>query len=130
MCIDGMENVRVMGNSLCGGVDSGVPKAVKIALYPSLTEVSLSKMSKLEEWVKTVMGRGANGQRVFPKLESLKIEEFSMLRKIPNCSFPCLKKLEIRDMESSMILESVSTNSLNNGQQVEGNQGYVQIYGL
>ncbi|KAK1364428.1 putative disease resistance protein RGA3 [Heracleum sosnowskyi] len=103
MRIEGMENVKVMGSDLSGGVDSGVPKAVTTTLYPSLTQLYLWGLPKLEEWVETVIS-------AFPKLESLKIRGCPRLRKIPNNSFPSLKKVEIWDMESSMILESLSTN--------------------
>ncbi|KAK1364492.1 putative disease resistance protein RGA3 [Heracleum sosnowskyi] len=103
MYIRGMENVKVMGSDLSGGVDSGVPKAVTTTLYPSLTQLYLWGLPKLEEWVETVIS-------VFPKLESLYIWECPRLRKIPNNSFPSLKGLKIWGLESSMILESLSTN--------------------
>ncbi|KAK1364451.1 putative disease resistance protein RGA3 [Heracleum sosnowskyi] len=103
MRIEGMENVKVMGSDLSGGVDSGVPKAVTTTLYPSLTQLYLWGLPKLEEWVETVIS-------AFPKLESLKIRGCPRLRKIPNNCFPSLKKLKIKDLESSMILESLSTN--------------------
>ncbi|KAK1364433.1 putative disease resistance protein RGA3 [Heracleum sosnowskyi] len=68
MYIRGMENVKVMGSDLSGGISA------------------------------------------FPKLERLFIRECPRLRKIPNNSFPSLKKVEIWGLESSMILESLSTN--------------------
>ncbi|KAK1364498.1 putative disease resistance protein RGA3 [Heracleum sosnowskyi] len=103
MRIYGMENVKVMGSDLSGGVDSGVPKAVTTTLYPSLIKLTLRRLPKLEEWVET-------GISVFPKLESLCIRGCRRLRKIPNISFPSLKRLTISGLESSMILESLSTN--------------------
>ncbi|KAK1370053.1 hypothetical protein POM88_036145 [Heracleum sosnowskyi] len=100
---------KVLGNDLCGGVDSGVPKVVA-TMYPSLTKLFLSKLPKLEEWVETVIGTGSNGQSLFPKLESLEIEYCPRLRKIPNSCFPSLKVLKIEELESNMILETMSRN--------------------
>ncbi|KAK1364368.1 hypothetical protein POM88_039929 [Heracleum sosnowskyi] len=103
MSIEGMKNVKVMGSDFSGGVDSGVPKAVTTTLYPSLIKLTLGRLPKLEEWVETVIS-------VFPKLERLFIRGCPRLRKIPNNSFPSLKGLVIKNLESSMILESLSTN--------------------
>ena len=42
-CISGMENVKVVGNDFCGS-----QKAVTSTLYPSLRELHLEDMPKLE----------------------------------------------------------------------------------
>ncbi|KAL1809358.1 hypothetical protein ACET3Z_026348 [Daucus carota] len=64
----------------------------------------LANIRKLEEWVEGVI----SNQSAYSTLESLKIKRCPRLRKIPSSCFPSLKVLEIEDLESSNILESMS----------------------
>ncbi|XP_063936993.1 uncharacterized protein LOC135147693 [Daucus carota subsp. sativus] len=77
-------------------------------MYPSLMTITLYRLEKLEEWAEEAMSTGSNDQSVFPKLESLEITYCPRLRKIPNSCFPSLKELKITDLDSSVILETMS----------------------
>ncbi|KAL1809357.1 hypothetical protein ACET3Z_026347 [Daucus carota] len=104
--IEKMENVKVTGNDLCGGL-SRAPKAVTTTMYPSVTKLILRRLPKLEEWVEDVFSKGGKDQIVFPKLEKLEISDCPRLRKILNSCFPSLKELRIANSESNMILETM-----------------------
>ncbi|XP_017218354.2 putative disease resistance protein RGA4 isoform X1 [Daucus carota subsp. sativus] len=104
--IDRMENVKVIGNDLCGG-QSLAQKAVTAALYPSMTTLILRRLPKLEEWVEDFLSKGGKDQIVFPKLERLEIFYCPRLRKILNSCFPSLKDLSITYSESNLILETM-----------------------
>ncbi|WOH09358.1 hypothetical protein DCAR_0728815 [Daucus carota subsp. sativus] len=117
--ISSMENVKVIGSDIWGGVgssgtefsESGAPETVT-TMYPSLTELILQDLPKLEEWLEPVVSSGSEDQRallVFPKIEILVILNCPNLRRIPRNCFTFLKELVISDLDSSnMILESVS----------------------
>ncbi|KAK1364589.1 hypothetical protein POM88_040150 [Heracleum sosnowskyi] len=102
-----MENVKVMGNNLCGGLDRAVPKIVT-TMYPSFTKLSLCSLPKLEEGVEAHFSTDGTYQCVFLKLEMMDIMYCPRLRKIPNSCFPSLKRLDIMNLESNMVLENVS----------------------
>ena len=105
--LQGMENLKVMGNYLLESLDSAATKTVT-TMYPSLMTITLYRLEKLEEWTEEVMSTGSHDQSVFPKLESLEITYCPRLRKIPNSCFPSLKELKITDLDSSVILETMS----------------------
>ncbi|WOH09430.1 hypothetical protein DCAR_0728887 [Daucus carota subsp. sativus] len=103
ICIEKMENVKVIGNNLCGGLNLA-QKPDTAAMYPSVTKLILRKLPKLEEWVEDIFSKD---QTVFPKLEKLEISDCPRLRKILNSCFPSLKDLSITNSESNMILETM-----------------------
>nr|XP_017215562.1 PREDICTED: putative disease resistance protein RGA1 [Daucus carota subsp. sativus] len=174
IAIDGMRNVRVVGDDFCGGQSvfpqlerlkiencarlrkilpscfpslkqlffwqlpnleeweaavistavssqSGFPKLESLEIwrcprlrkilsscFPSLKQLYFRELPNLEEWEAAVIGTGVSSQSGFPKLESLEILECPRLRKIPNSYFPSLKKLELTDLESDMMLGTMS----------------------
>ncbi|KAK1402000.1 hypothetical protein POM88_001605 [Heracleum sosnowskyi] len=116
--INGMIIAKVIGSDICGGQgrgsielsESGAEKTVT-TLYPSLTKLILRGLPRVEEWIEPVMckdGEDQGNMLVFPKLEVLEIISCSKLTKIPSSCFPSLKKLEIKDLDSSVILETMS----------------------
>ncbi|KAK1364449.1 hypothetical protein POM88_040010 [Heracleum sosnowskyi] len=110
MKIKNMYSAKVIGSNVCGCIDTRAPKTVT-TLYPSLTKLTLHNMTKLEEWLEPVMsteGEDVSTVLSFPELEVLMIKDCPSLRKIPNSCFPSLKKLKIRDLQSSMIVEMMS----------------------
>ncbi|WOH09406.1 hypothetical protein DCAR_0728863 [Daucus carota subsp. sativus] len=120
--IDGMANVRVVGDDFCSGQSvfpqleeleiRDCPKLRKIlpVCFPSLKQVTFVELPNLEEWEAAVISTGASSQSEFPKLESLEFWRCPRLRKIPNSSFPSLKQLQITHLKSDMILGNMSRN--------------------
>ncbi|KAL8119167.1 putative disease resistance protein RGA4 [Apium graveolens] len=113
-----MNNVKVIGSDFCGSISSdeisgsGPEKNVK-TMYPSLTKLILWDLPNLEEWLEPVMSTGVEDQRtilIFPKVEVLTVGSCSKFSRIPSKSFMSLKSLEIMNLDSSSILETMSRN--------------------
>uniref|UniRef100_A0A6N2MPA5 AAA+ ATPase domain-containing protein n=1 Tax=Salix viminalis TaxID=40686 RepID=A0A6N2MPA5_SALVM len=83
--MSGMGTVKCIGNEFYSSSGrAGV-------LFPALKELTLSKMSGLEEW----MVPGGEGDQVFPCLEKLRIEECGKLKSIPICGLSSLVEFVI-----------------------------------
>ncbi|KAK1364508.1 putative disease resistance protein RGA3 [Heracleum sosnowskyi] len=120
MKINGMTSVKVIGTDFYGvlGSDSsesserGVIQTVT-TMYPSMKKLLLLDLPKLKEWLEPVTSTGHEDQStmlVFPILEELYIRNCPRLTRIPRICFSSLKKLEITNLYSSMILETLSRN--------------------
>ncbi|WOG90706.1 hypothetical protein DCAR_0309950 [Daucus carota subsp. sativus] len=116
--ISGMDNVKFISSHLCGGqgsirseLDENGAEETVATMYPSLKNLYLWDMPKLEEWVDPSMdtsGEDPHNVLAFPKLEMLVIQRCSKLTRIPSSCFPLMKTLHITDLDSSKLLESLS----------------------
>ncbi|XP_017217286.2 putative disease resistance protein RGA4 [Daucus carota subsp. sativus] len=114
MDINGMDALRVIGSHFYGGLGRGSSEFSEscTTIYPSLTRLILWDLPKLEEWLEPLVNTYNEEQgpvQVFPKLEVLEIVSCSKLRRIPKSCFLSLKELEIKNLDSSKILETMST---------------------
>nr|XP_017217964.1 PREDICTED: putative disease resistance RPP13-like protein 1 [Daucus carota subsp. sativus] len=103
MKIVGMDNLRV--------IKSNFDQATNLVrtLYPSLTKLILRGLTRLEEWLEPVTSTEDQTRFVsFPKLEVLDIKRCSKLTRISSSCFPSLKELGISNLDSGVILETMS----------------------
>ncbi|KAK1364472.1 NB-ARC domain-containing protein [Heracleum sosnowskyi] len=104
------ESVGSSGNSELG--ECG-PKEKVSTMYPSLTKLILWDLPKLEEWLEPVTHTGVEDQHtvlIFPKVEVLTVGSCSKFSRIPSNSFTSLKRLEIINLDSSILLDTMSRN--------------------
>ncbi|KAL1809334.1 hypothetical protein ACET3Z_026324 [Daucus carota] len=94
--IEGMRNLRVVGDDFCGGQ----------SVFPQLERLNIENCPRLRKILPSCTG--VSSQSEFPKLEILKITNCPRLRKIPKSCFPSLKNLVITDLESDMMLGTMS----------------------
>ncbi|KAK1364475.1 hypothetical protein POM88_040036 [Heracleum sosnowskyi] len=113
MEIKGMDNAKIIRCDICRGLRSSTSDLndslaanTITTIYPSLTNLTLWNLPKLEEWQEPLVSTDQSTVLVFPKLEVLEIVSCSKLRRIPSSSFPSLKKLIIR--HNSLILGMIS----------------------
>ncbi|KAL3641606.1 hypothetical protein CASFOL_012421 [Castilleja foliolosa] len=88
-----LTNVKYIRSSFYGNID----KYGNVE-FPALESLGLWYMPNLKEWNDDVV--------VYPRLKHLKIVRCMKLTRAPS-HFPCLEKLDIYDMESSLALESI-----------------------
>lgn len=118
--INGMSNVKVIGTDFYGvfsricseSSERGAIQTVT-TMYPSMKKLLLLGLPKLKEWLEPVTSTGREDQStmlVFPVLEELCIRNCPRLTRIPRICFPSLKKLEVTNLYSSIILETMGRN--------------------
>ncbi|WOG90739.1 hypothetical protein DCAR_0309983 [Daucus carota subsp. sativus] len=117
--IEGMDNVKVISSHLCGGRqgsisgelnDDGAEETV-LTMYPSLKNLSLNNMPKLEEWLDPATDTSdedRNNVLAFSELVELIIWGCPKLTRIPGSCYPLMKTLKIKDLDNSKLLESMS----------------------
>ncbi|KAL3641599.1 hypothetical protein CASFOL_012414 [Castilleja foliolosa] len=86
-------NVKFIRSSFYGNIDK-----YGNVVFPMLERLELKYMPNLKEWNDDVV--------VYPRLKYLKIVRCMQLTRAPS-HFPCLERLEIYIMESSLALESI-----------------------
>ncbi|KAL7090730.1 hypothetical protein ACP275_12G059100 [Erythranthe tilingii] len=103
-------NVRSIGSSFYRIDDKFVSKNTLPNVFPALERLELREMSELLEWLEVELPSPTpeNDQLpvVFPRLEYLGIEDCRQLKSAPS-HFPCLKELEIGEVESELPLASI-----------------------
>ncbi|KAM7469263.1 hypothetical protein LguiA_007446 [Lonicera macranthoides] len=96
--IIGMGDVKVIGaefygkHTAGGGASSSSSRAAEVSMFPTLRELTLRQMPRLEKWLEAV--QQSSSMSVFPWLEKLKIRMCSSLITVPN-HFPSVRELII-----------------------------------
>nr|XP_017217658.1 PREDICTED: putative disease resistance protein RGA4 [Daucus carota subsp. sativus] len=106
MKLEKLYNLRIIGSHVGLASNGGAAENVT-TMYPSLTELRLWHLPKLEEWVEPDMSRDHISVQVFPKLAVLFMHSCPNLSWMPDSCFPSLKELTITN--SKMIPEAMST---------------------
>ncbi|KAK1364176.1 putative disease resistance protein RGA3 [Heracleum sosnowskyi] len=112
MEIRSMNIVKVIGSRTSEFSKNGTSRTVT-TMFPSLTNLRLWNLPKLEEWLEPVMSTDHENQStviVFPKLEVLRINSCSKLTNIMSSYLSSLKKLIMHNLDCITILEKLSRN--------------------
>ncbi|KAL0395974.1 UNVERIFIED_CONTAM: putative disease resistance protein RGA3 [Sesamum calycinum] len=72
--------------------------------FPALGRFILHSMTNLEEWIEMSSDNSYQIVNAFPRLECLKISHCPNISRFPSHGFPCLKELEINDVERGGLL--------------------------
>ncbi|KAL0283406.1 UNVERIFIED_CONTAM: putative disease resistance protein RGA3, partial [Sesamum angustifolium] len=74
--------------------------------------ISDQRMTYLEEWIEMSSNYSYQAVNAFPRLEHLIIDVCPNISRFPSHGFPCLKKLEINDVErGGLLLDGISNNN-------------------
>ncbi|KAK6161570.1 hypothetical protein DH2020_004951 [Rehmannia glutinosa] len=113
-----LTNVRSIGSSFYGiescstpsSSNIGVRKKDTVIVFQALERLELSDMPNLTQWVEVELPIAAKTQvyqvMVFPCLDYVKIDNCRLLTSAPS-HFPCLKELEIAEMDSGIPLANI-----------------------
>ncbi|KAL3635069.1 hypothetical protein CASFOL_022123 [Castilleja foliolosa] len=99
----GLTNVKSIRSSFYGNINKN---DTIVAFFPALERLRLLDMSNLKEWDEVDLPLPS---QVFPRLEHLEIQGCNQLTRAPS-HFPCLKVLNMINMESGLPLENICGN--------------------
>ncbi|KAL0462036.1 UNVERIFIED_CONTAM: putative disease resistance RPP13-like protein 1 [Sesamum latifolium] len=80
--------------------------------FPTLERFTLDFMTNLEEWIEMSTNDSNQVVNAFPRLEYLRIYYCSNISRFPSHGFPCLKTLEINNVDrGGVLLDRISNNN-------------------
>ncbi|KAL0381285.1 UNVERIFIED_CONTAM: hypothetical protein Sangu_0192800 [Sesamum angustifolium] len=114
--VRGLGNMRSIGPRFyyprIFGVNESRRRGNNQFAFPALETFILNSMANLEEWTELSSTDSYQVVNAFPRLEYLYIKECPNISRFPSHGFPCLKELEINDVErGGLLLDRIHNNN-------------------
>ncbi|KAK4409454.1 hypothetical protein Sango_0018400 [Sesamum angolense] len=114
--VRGLGNIRSIGSRFYYPHNYGVNELRRrgnnLLAFPALERFILNSMANLEEWTELSSTDSYQVVNAFPRLEYLYIKECPNISRFPSHGFPCLKELEINDVErGGLLLDRIHNNN-------------------